>query len=357
MRPILIKNFSYHFVKTRVAERISDRRNVMKLKQTLGKIWNLLKERPICLMVIGYLIACMFFAPTFFTGRNISSYLVQCTDTILFSIGLMFVTLNGGIDFSSAAMIGFGSLLVAWITNTENGWMNGSPLAIPVAVVAVLVLCVTVNVINGFAVVKLKLPSFIATMATNMIFMGIALTLSMSSTIANLPASFSGFAKGKLFGVIPNLVIVTAIAIAAASLILNRMEFGRRATAVGSNPTAANISGLPVKPTIMQLFILNGIFVGIAVLMTTSRLGVGKAGLGENRVMDFVAAVVIGGTSCSGGSATVLGTVLGAMFITLINNSLSMLGWNSNVIMIIKGTLILVMALVDAYRIRTEQSR
>ena len=152
-------------------------------------------------------------------------------------------------------------------------------------------------------------------------------------------------------------MIVAAAAIAVAALLLNRMEFGRRATAVGSNPTAANISGLPVKRTIVQMFILNGIFVGLAVLMTTARIGVGKAGLGESRTLDFVASVVIGGTSPNGGSATVLGTVLGAMFITLINNSLNMLGLSSNTIMIIKGLLIIVMALADAYRIKNEQSR
>lgn len=329
----------------------------MKPKQTLQKTWGFLKGRPICLMILAYLIAIIFIVPYFYTGSNINNYFVQCADTIVFSCGLMFIMLNGGIDFSSAAVIGLGSLLAAQIMNTKSGWMAGSPVAIPVAIVAVIGLSVLVSLINGLAVVKLKIPSFIATMASNMIFMGVALTLSMSSTIANLPIEFTGFAKGKLFGVIPNFVLIAAVMITLASLLLNRMEFGRRAIAVGSNPTAANISGIPVKRTILQMFLLNGFFVGVAVLMTTARIGVGKAGLGEARTLDFVASVVIGGTSPNGGSATVLGTVLGAMFITLINNSLNMLGLNSNTIMIIKGVLITVMALVDAYRSKTEQSK
>lgn len=322
-----------------------------------GKAWGMLKRRPICLMIIAYTLLTAIFIPTFFTGRNISNYFIQCADTIVFSCGLLFVMLNGGIDFSSAAVIGLGSLLAAKIMNGDTGWLAGSPWAIPVAIIAVISLSVFVGLLNGLAVIKLKIPSFIATMSSNMILLGIALTLSMSATISNLPKEFIGFAKGSLFGWLPNLVIIAAIAVIAVSIVLNRTEFGRCATAVGANPTAANISGMPVKKTILKLFLLNGVLIGIAVLMTTARIGVGKAGLGENRTLDFVASVVIGGTSPLGGSATVVGTMLGAMFITLINNSLNMMGLSWYVIMIIKGALVIIMALVDAFRIRNEQTR
>jgi len=160
-----------------------------------------------------------------------------------------------------------------------------------------------------------------------------------------------------LLGFIPINILLAVLVIAMVYIILNHTVLGRHAAAIGTNPVAANISGLPVKKTILQLFLLNGFFVGVGVIIFTAQMGVGKAGLGENRTLDFVASVIIGGTSVFGGSATVLGTVLGAMFILLINNSLNMFGLSWYVIMIVKGTLVVVMALVDAMRLRKEMTR
>lgn len=318
--------------------------------------WDRMIKRPIVLMVLAYLIFTALVIPDFYNARNIKNYFIQCSDTIVFACGMMFVMINGGIDFSGAAVIGMGSWLAAMIMSTQNGWMRNSPLALPVAIVAIFAVSISASAVNGFAVTKLKIPSFIATMSSNMILMGVTLTLSMSATVAGLPSAFTKLGAGTLLG-IPYQVMIAAAVVAVVAVVVNRTAFGRKALAVGSNPTAATIAGLPVKKTIMQLFLINGLLVGIGIIMFTARMGVGKAGLGETRVLDFVASCIIGGTSPSGGSVTVLGTVLGAMFIMLINNSLNMLGLPWYTITIAKGAFVVIMALADAYRSHMEQSR
>ena len=307
-------------------------------------------------MLLISLVFIAIFIPDFYRPRNIRNYFIQCSDVIIFACGLLFVILNGSIDFSSAAVIGMGSLLIAMISSTKSGWLPDSPMAIPLAMLSAMALSVVLGLINGFAVTSLKIPSFIATMSTNMILMGVALTVSMSATISGLPSSFTRFAKNSV-GFVPNLCLVALAVLLLVSIIIQRSAFGRRALSVGSNPTAAFISGIPVKKTIMQLFLINGILTGLGVIVFTMRMGVGKAGLGDNRTMDFVASVIIGGTSPSGGSATVLGTLLGAMFITLIDNSLNMLGLPWYTIMIVKGVFVVVMSLVDAYRRNKQQQK
>lgn len=320
-----------------------------KASVILNSTISLLLKRPILIMLACYMVLCVIIVPEFFGYKNIKNYFIQCADISIFSCGLLFIMLNGGIDFSSSGVIGMGSLLIAMITNLKSGWFPNSPWAVPLALIGTLALSVIVSLINGIAVTQLKIPSFIATMSTNMILMGIALTVSMSTTISGLPSTFTGFAKGSI-GIFPNLVLLALVVVLTVSVVINRTTFGRRALSVGSNPTAAYISGIPVKKTILKLFLINGILVGIGVIVFTSRMEVGKAALGENRTLDFVASVVIGGTSPSGGTATVLGTVLGAMFIMLINNSLYMLGLTWFTIMIVKGVFVIVMALVDAYQ-------
>ena len=327
-----------------------------KAAGVIRSVWSWVIKRPIVLMILAYLIFTAFVIPDFYTGRNVKNYLIQCSDTVVFACGMMFVMVNGGIDFSGAAVIGMGSWLAARIMSTKSGWMPGHPLAIPLAILVMLAVGIAGGAINGFAVTRLKIPSFIATMSSNMILMGVTLTLSMSATVAALPGGFTKLGSGTLLG-IPYQVMIAAAVVAISAVMINRSAFGRRALAVGANPTAANVAGLPVKKTIMQLFLVNGLLAGIGIVMFTARMGVGKAGLGETRVLDFVASCIIGGTSPGGGSVTVLGTVLGAMFIMLINNSLNMLGLPWYTITIAKGAFVVIMALADAYRSHLEQTR
>ena len=327
-----------------------------KVTGVIRSVWDWVSKRPIVLMILAYLIFTSIVIPDFYNARNIKNYLIQCSDTVVFACGMMFVMVNGGIDFSGAAVIGMGSWLAAMIMSTKMGWMPDSPLAIPLAIIAIVLVGVSASAVNGFAVTRLKIPSFIATMSSNMILMGVTLTLSMSATVSGLPAAFLKLGTGTILG-IPYQVLIAAAVVAVCAIVINRSAFGRKALAVGANPTAANIAGLPVKKTIMQLFLINGALVSVGIVMFTARMGVGKAGLGETRVLDFVASCIIGGTSPGGGSVTVLGTVLGAMFIMLINNSLNMLGLPWYTITIAKGAFVVVMALADAYRSHLEQTR
>jgi ribose transport system permease protein len=180
------------------------------------------------------------------------------------------------------------------------------------------------------------MPSFIATMAVQLIFSGVALIYTQSETITNLPAPFLYIGGGEIF-IIPMPIIVSIVVILLTSFILRKTVFGRRLYAIGTNPKTAYVSGLPVKRTIFMLFVISGFFSAI-----------GMPSLGQDLLLDVFAAVIIGGSSPLGGVGRISGTVFGAIFIALINNSLNLLGIPWYIITIVKGVLILIMVLVEA---------
>ena len=227
-------------------EKISNKIRVENMKQAIIRT-------PVILIVVVYLIIIAIFVPSFFTLSNIKNFFIQSSDMAIFSCALMFVLLNGSIDFSSASVIGLGSVIAAMIMNNNDGFLKGSALAVPIGILSILVISLFINLLNGLAITRLKIPSFIATMSSNMIFMGIALYISQSKTIGNLPSVFAAIGSNDLVG-IPIPVIIASLTVIITGFILSRTTFGKKVYAVGTNHKAAHISGVPVKKTIVNLF-------------------------------------------------------------------------------------------------------
>ncbi len=307
------------------------------------------RERPIVLILGVYAVFSLALVPQFASPKNLLDILVQSSDLIVLSIGMSFVILNGGIDFSVTAVTALASVVGASIMNLDTGYLAHSPLGFPAAIAAMLVIGLAVSAINGVSVVLLKMPSFIATMATSLVFAGAAVYYTRSATITNLPAAFTFIGDGRVLGV-PFPIIAAVVLVLAAHYALSSTVFGRNVYAVGSNPKASFISGLPVKRTIFTLFLLSGLFAALGGIIMSARLGAGTPSLGQERLMDIVAAVIIGGTSIFGGSGTVLGTVAGGLFITILNNSLNLVGIPWYMVIIVKGAVIFFIALFDAVR-------
>jgi len=320
------------------------------MKEKYQSIRGFIYKNPIIVILIIYFIITSFTIPYFFTKRNLTNILIQSTDLIIVSCGLMFVLLNGGIDFSIIATMGLGSIIGALIMNTKTGLMANSPFGAYVAIAVMLLIGLVIGSINGLAVVFLKMPSFMATMANYLIFSGFALFLAQSKSIANLPNAFLFIGNGKLFNVIPFPVVITIFICIVMHIILSRTVFGRCIYAVGTNHPTSFISGIPVKKTIFTLFLICGLLAAIGGMITTSRLGAGRPLLNAERLMDFVAAIILGGTSIFGGKGTVTGTILGALFIAVLSNSLGMLGLQWYTIMIVKGAFVLFGAWLDAFK-------
>jgi len=322
---------------------------VEDMKRALNILSRIYRERPILIILALYTILAIAIVPDFLTLVNVRDIFVQSSDLIILSCGLTFVLLNGGIDFSITAVTSLASVVGASIMNLDTGFAAHSPYGFLLAIGVMLLIGFGISAINGFSVVVLKMPSFIATMATFLVFSGLAVFYTKSATITNLPAAYTFLGDGSLFG-IPVPIIAAAMVVIIAHYSLSRTVFGRSVYAIGSNPRASFISGLPVKRTIFRLFIICGILAGIGAVIMSARIGAGTPALGQETLMDIVAAVIIGGTSVFGGSGSILGTVAGGLFITVLNNSLSLVGIPWFVVIMVKGLVILFIALFDAVR-------
>lgn len=192
------------------------------------------------------------------------------------------------------------------------------------------------------------------TMATQMIGYGLALLYTKSVTIALLPEAFTIFGTGNI-GVIPYAFLFALLVVFVTAFILNRTRLGRQIYAVGTNPKAASISGIPVKKTIFKIYIISGLCAALGGIVMIAQMEAAAASFAQNMFIDFQSAIIIGGTSPNGGRGKISGTLMGAFLIILINVSMNLLGIDWYVISIIKGVIILVAASAElAKKVRTQ---
>jgi len=302
-------------------------------------------ERMSMLFFVVYFVICLIFVNKFANPVNLANMLVQCVDLIILSCGMTFVFMNGGIDFSVSAVLALSSVLGAKVMN-----LSGDPVLLTLLGVAVmLAVGISIGVLNGLTVTRLRMPSFIATMATQLIFAGLALWYTQSATIGGLPRPFLLIGRGTLLGVqMPIFIMIVVVAVTA--FVLHRTVLGRYIFSVGTNHRTSLISGIPVKKTIFSLFLFSGGLAAVSAVIMTSRSGAGMPALGKNMLMDIVGAVVIGGTSVTGGRGSILGTATGAAMIIVLNNSLNLLGIEWYVINALKGVMITLVALLGVLR-------
>ncbi len=303
------------------------------------------------LFFLLYLVLALLLVPKFANTDNLVNIVVQSSELIILACGMTFVFLNGGIDFSQTAVIALGSVVGAKIMVAELP----AAAAIPLGIAAMLCLGMAVGVFNGLAVTGLKMPSFMATMATQLVFSGVALTITKSKTIPRLPRAFGEIARGSVCGVQYPVFIALAIFLILA-FVLNRTVYGKYMMSVGVNHQTSKISGLPVKRTIFSLFVISGLCAACASIIMTARLRGGVPSLGKDMLMDVVAAVVIGGTSVTGGEANIYGSLIGAVLVVMLNNSLNLLGVPWFYIMLCKGMLVLVISLLAVFQGRNASS-
>ncbi len=307
-------------------------------------------ERMSMLFFVVYVAMSLIFIRGFAKPVNLMNILVQCTDLIILACGMTFVFMNGGIDFSQTAVLGLGSILGARVLT-----LGGDPVLMSViGASTMLTIGLAIGCLNGLAITMLKMPSFIATMATQLIFSGFALWYTQSATIGGLPKPFLFIGRGTVLG-IPMPIIIMVVVVAVTAFILHRTVLGRYIFAVGTNHRTSRISGIPVKKTIFTLFIFSGMLAALGCIVMTSRSAAGMPALGKGMLMDIVGAVVIGGTAVTGGRGSILGTATGAVLIIVLNNSLNLLGVEWYVINALKGVMIVAVALLGVLRNRNDQ--
>jgi ribose/xylose/arabinose/galactoside ABC-type transport system permease subunit len=191
-------------------------------------------------------------------------------------------------------------------------------------------------------------PPFVVTLAILTIARGLAFILSEGRSIGNLPEDFSRLGKASVFGV-PLSVLIMLATFAAGWFVLKHTTFGRYVYAVGSNAEASFLAGINVKAVTFRVYLLNGLLVGLSAIVLASRLGAGVPNSGLQYELDVIAAVVVGGTSLSGGRGSVISTLFGAIFIAVLNNGLNLVGIDTHVQKIILGIVILLAVLADKF--------
>lgn len=299
------------------------------------------KNYGIFVVFIVLVIILMILSPNAFAKpRNLINVVKQASINGVLACGMMFVIIAGGIDLSAGSVVALSGVVAAYLAQ-----MQGIPIILPI--LGALGTGALIGLINGFGAAYAELPPFIITLATMSIVRGAALILSGGSPVFGLQEQFEGIAGISVANVIPILVLYFLLIAVFSGFILNKTVFGRHVYAIGGNSITAKVSGINVKSMLLRVYIICGVFSGIAGLLIASRTMQGSPTVGVGYEMDAIAAVVIGGVSMSGGSGKWYGTIIGALLLALISNGLDILGVSSNFQQIIKGIIIAVAVYLD----------
>lgn len=278
--------------------------------------------------------------PSFLEPLNILNLLRQVAINALIAFGMTFVILTGGIDLSVGAILALSSALTAG--------MIVSGLDPILAIVVGCILGGMMGMVNGFLITKGKMAPFIATLATMTIFRGLTLVYTGGNPITGLGDNylFQLFGRGYFLG-IPVPAITMIVTFVLLYIVLHKTPFGRKTYAIGGNEKATLISGIKVTKVKIMIYSLSGLFAALAGAILTSRLNSAQPTAGTSYELDAIAAVVLGGTSLSGGKGRIFGTLIGALIIGTLNNGLNLLGVSSFYQMVVKGIVILIAVLLD----------
>lgn len=280
---------------------------------------------------------------TFLQPSNLLNLMRQLIINGFIALGMTFVILTGGIDLSVGSTLAITSAIFAGLL--QSG-MNTF-----LAIILALALGMLLGLINGLLVTKGKLAPFIVTLATMTIFRGLTLVYTEGRPIAGPKDDFlfKFLGKGTVFG-IPSPVILFAIVFIILWIVLNKTPFGRKVYAIGGNEKASFISGININKVKTWVYIISSLMAVLSGLILTSRLSSAQPTAGSAYEMDAIAAVVLGGTSMSGGSGSLTGTLIGILILGVLNNGLNLLGVSSFYQQIVKGIVILVAVLIDRKR-------
>lgn len=294
------------------------------------------------LVLFGILIIVLsFVTPSFLTMANIVNVLLQSS---IMAIGVTFVIITGGIDVSVGSLLAISSAAGVGLIK-----LGGAPWW--VGIIAMILTGLAFGIVNGLSVAYLGMPAFLVTLSMMAIGRGLTLVLSGGKSWYNLPEQFGTFNAASVAG-IPLLLIVVLILYVVGSIVLKLTVYGRKIYAVGGNAEAARVSGINVKLLTMSAYAVSGLTAGIASLLQTARLNSFWAEMGTGFELRAIAAVVIGGTSLTGGVGNLWGTFVGVMLLGVINNALNLLGVPSNWQDVARGGIIFVAVMIDAFRNR-----
>ncbi|BAZ20339.1 inner-membrane translocator [Kalymmatonema gypsitolerans NIES-4073] len=323
-------------VKNRPGEhpKSAQRKSASNLLQVLGIL-------PILVLI------CILFSlltPNFPTPGNVVNILRQASINIVLATGMTFVILTGGIDLSVGSILGVSAVVAVLVSLIPGlGWA---------AVLAGLLTGLLLGLLNGALISFLNVPPFIVTLGSLTALRGAAFLVANGTTVINRNLNFAWIGNSYL-GPIPWLVVIALLAVAASWFVLRQTVLGVQIYAVGGNDRAARLTGIKVNRVLLFVYGVSGLLAGLAGIMSASRLYSATGMLGQGYELDAIAAVILGGTSFTGGIGTIGGTLLGALIIAVLNNGLTLLNMSYFWQLVVKGLVIIVAVTIDRLRRRS----
>ncbi|MDR2631949.1 MAG: ABC transporter permease [Spirochaetaceae bacterium] len=313
----------------------------MKLNKIRNKNIGSFTEAGILVILLVFCVIISFVNPVFISGANLSNLLRTTSYIIIVACLTTIVMISGGLDLSVGSQIGLGGILVSTLM------VHGIPIIL--AIILTLAANSIIGLLNGVIVVKRKLPPMIATMGTMYIARGICNVITRGMPVYPLPPAFGMLGNGTFLRITYSAYIAVAVAL-VMDYVLRNTTYGRSIYAIGGNQDAARLSGIAVDRIKMSAYVFSSLSATFVGIIMTSRIESGQVTLGTGREMTIIAAVVIGGTSTLGGSGTILGTVIGGLLMSVVENSMVLMRisvyWQSVVI----GIIMIVAVLIDVFR-------
>lgn len=303
-------------------------------------IWNQLGM----LVVLGLL--CIFLSllsPNFLEVSNIINVLKQISIIAILAAGMTFVILTGGIDLSVGSTLALSGVVSVLLSSKGYHPMLAMSAGIVIGMLA--------GALNGYLTAKMKLPSFIVTLGSYTYIRGLAYVISGGYPIVLQNEFFKFFGSGAILG-IPTPIYIMFFIYAVSYYILKNTMFGRHVYAIGGNEQAARLTGLKVERTLIIVYSVSGFLAGLAGIVLAGRLFSGQPTAGIGFELDAIAAVILGGTSFTGGVGTIRGTIIGALIMGVLSNGLTLLDVSYYWQLVVKGAVIVLAVLLDRMRAR-----
>ena len=291
----------------------------MSLRLDRHGLWGFVRHYAVIIIIVALMLYMSLISDAFLTPRNLLNILNQSTPLALIAAALTLVIISGGFDLSTGAIFGVATVSAAWLAVNVDPYLG---------LVMAPFVGLALGIVNGLIITGLHVHSFLATLATSLVFRGIGILITGGFLIQVRIPEFIWLGRGRIADTVNVAVIFMVVFVAVMMFLLNRTTFGRRVYAVGGNEEAAILSGVRVNLIKIGAFGLTGIASGLAAAISVSRLSMGQPQAGAGMELEAIAAVILGGTSIYGGEGAVWRSVAGVLLLQLINNAFNILNVN-----------------------------
>jgi ribose/xylose/arabinose/galactoside ABC-type transport system permease subunit len=298
---------------------------------------------------LGILLALLFvlgvFAiinPVFLSPQNIADVTRNASFTFVAALGASFVFAAGGLDLSVGSLFGIGAVAGGLV-------VVDTALPIPLAIIVGVLAAAALGLVNGLVIVRARIPALVATLGMLYAARGLIMIVTEGQPVFPFPREFTDLVIARIAGV-PVMVLLAIFLAILAHYTLNHLRFGREVLAVGGNREAARLVGIPVDRISIVVYVLSGATAGLAGILAAARLGTAQASAGTGFELTVIAAVIIGGTSMFGGSATIIGTVIGSLLLAVLSNGMTIIGLSPFYQNLLVGIVIVFAVALDQWR-------